>query len=241
MTTTKQKISSFQYTWIKPMPLFRSYLFDLGESLRADLKKELESKTPNESAIKEMTDALKVVINLLGTVTDMMRLFFGEESLKELPTVRYPKNNNPRRPYVRRGNWGGSRPNSGRNKNNKAAAAEAAPEVSEERAAIAAFDSLLSAVKPATVSSEAPERAKPAKRASLITPIKKKKKVTRKAKKTRTPASTPAPTPEPSTSTSTPALAVKVPTLAEAMKEIEARFDAMLDQATWGGRPAKED
>ena len=233
MATTKEKIHTFQYAWIKALPLFRSYLLDLGESLRKDLKSELEHKTPNEAAAKEMTDALKSVVNLLSSLTEMMRLFFGEDSLKELPTVRYlTKSKGARQPYVRRGNWGGSRPNSG---NRRKTPAEVAPKVSEERAAIEAFDSLLSAAKPASApeKSEAKPAKPAAKRGSLISPIKKKKTAPRKVKKV---TATPAPSPSPSA----PIASIKVPTMAEAMKEIEARFDAILDQATWTTRSTKE-
>jgi hypothetical protein len=235
MATTKEKIHSFQYAWIKALPLFRAYLLDLGESLRKDLKKELESKSPNEEAVKEMADALKSVVNLLGPLTDTMRIFFGEESLKELPPVRYASNNS-RQPYVRRGNWGGPRPGSGKRKKKTEVVA---PKVSEERAAIEAFDSLLSAAKPA-VSEQRPEAVKPArpskpsKRASLISPIKKKKTPVRRPKKAAavsSPAAPPAaPAPAP----------VKVPTVSDTLKEIEARFDAILDQATWTIRSTKE-
>lgn len=235
MATTKEKIHTFQYTWIKALPLFRSYLLDLGESLRKDLKSELERKTPNEAAAKEMTDALKSVVNLLSSLTEMMRLFFGEDSLKELPTVRYLTNSKgARQPYVRRGNWGGPRPGSGNRKNKTEAVA---PKVSEERAAIEAFDSLLSAAKPAAAVAPEKSEAKPAKpaakRGSLISPIKKKKTAPRKVKKV---TATPAPSPSPSA----PIASIKVPTMAEAMKEIEARFDAILDQATWTTRSTKE-
>ena len=246
MPTTKQKITSFQYSWVKAMPLLRAYLLDLGESIRKDLNAEMASKNSNPALVKELTTALKSVVGLLSAATDSMQLFFGEDSLKELPAVRYAGSNNFRRtPYVRRGNWGGSRPNSGIKKKAVAPAPPQPPALTEQdRIAMAAFDSLSAATKDvrivsvtkngvATYTGSQPakedkkaKKSKPAKtKGSLIAPL-KKKPATKPAPKR---AAKPAPKPP----------AIKTPQ--DTVKDLEARFDAILDIATRGNRPNKED
>ena len=123
MSSTEDKIKSFNYSWAKALPLFRAYLLDLGESLRSDLQKELEYSNKNsvvspqrKKQSEELIKKFSVVFEALKGVTELMRTVSGPASLDTLPEITYAKYpgdkvglSKAKMPYVRRGNWGGSR------------------------------------------------------------------------------------------------------------------------------------